>query len=131
MKNIAKVRIRNAGALCIYCKVREANSVDHKIPRRYGGKDTIGNLVFCCDLCNKEKGSLISYELFLRFSRRFGPVEKGWCKKTNKEETNAAVHVMLSKKTPQERKGEILNRRFAENIVRRAKIAVDKNLLIR
>ena len=36
---------------CHYCGKR-ANTVDHKVPRKYGGSDSMRNLVAACEKCN-------------------------------------------------------------------------------
>lgn len=40
---------------CYYCG-QEANTVDHVIPRRLGGDDSLDNLVAACKRCNYSKG---------------------------------------------------------------------------
>lgn len=45
------------GALCVYCREREATCLDHVIPRSRGGQDQPGNLVPACRPCNSSKGA--------------------------------------------------------------------------
>jgi 5-methylcytosine-specific restriction endonuclease McrA len=53
---------------CHYCDVklyeREGPTVDHKVPKARGGKNTIDNLVACCRWCNCAKGDM-PYALFV------------------------------------------------------------------
>jgi 5-methylcytosine-specific restriction endonuclease McrA len=53
------------GFKCAYCDERMelkwgdtelAFTVDHVVPRAYGGSDSIGNLTFACQSCNSMKG---------------------------------------------------------------------------
>jgi 5-methylcytosine-specific restriction endonuclease McrA len=54
-KNILK-RDKNT---CQYCgKNSQPMTVDHIIPKSYGGKDTWENLVCACPSCNRKKGNL-------------------------------------------------------------------------
>lgn len=44
---------------CRYCGEklnRETASMDHVTPKARGGNDSLGNLVACCKLCNRDKG---------------------------------------------------------------------------
>lgn len=44
---------------CQYCGKKFPKSelsLDHVIPRSYGGKSTWGNIVCCCSACNRKKG---------------------------------------------------------------------------
>jgi len=42
---------------CVYCGSEEDITVDHVIPRRYGGSDQPYNLVPACRTCNCKKGT--------------------------------------------------------------------------
>ena len=55
----------NNGFKCAYCDGRMelkwgdtelAFTIDHVVPRAYGGSDSIGNLTFACQSCNSMKG---------------------------------------------------------------------------
>lgn len=60
------------GPYCWYCgcKLNEKVgsprkfTIDHIIPRKLGGTDTIENMVPCCSKCNYEKGTM-SYSSFV------------------------------------------------------------------
>jgi hypothetical protein len=58
---------------CHYCKsellLSEA-TLDHKIPKKLGGTDTLDNLVLACKYCNGLKGC-IPYEDFINGIRMF------------------------------------------------------------
>ena len=46
---------------CGYCGVSETDlgakmTIDHFLPRKYGGDDTVDNLVYSCHACNEFKG---------------------------------------------------------------------------
>ena len=47
--------LKRDGYTCHYCH-RDANSVDHVVPRSHGGTDDLDNLVACCSSCNSSKG---------------------------------------------------------------------------
>jgi 5-methylcytosine-specific restriction endonuclease McrA len=68
-KTLAKMQ----GGLCRYCRLKtpwEAGTVDHRIPRARGGSDEMENLVFSCEPCNTEKGTMSEDEyVALRRSR--------------------------------------------------------------
>lgn len=46
----------NAGAKCSYCGATDSLSLDHILPRHYGGEDSGDNLVLACKTCNSSKG---------------------------------------------------------------------------
>ena len=58
----AAVRER-AGHCCEYCQLRQVDSpliplqIEHIIPRKHGGLDTLDNLALACAECNLHKGS--------------------------------------------------------------------------
>lgn len=68
---------------CHYCSGK-ATTVDHKIPQAAGGSDARSNLLPACEPCNVAK-STMSYDLYVRFTRRFGRPERAqsWQKRTN------------------------------------------------
>jgi 5-methylcytosine-specific restriction endonuclease McrA len=50
--------IKRDGGRCMYCGSREgAMTVDHVVPKKYGGTDTWENLVCACLKCNNKKGN--------------------------------------------------------------------------
>jgi 5-methylcytosine-specific restriction endonuclease McrA len=50
---------------CHYCQRTDGLPTrDHKIPRMYGGKGLVGNIVLCCQMCNMIK-SARPYQLFV------------------------------------------------------------------
>lgn len=59
-QNLRKKVLHRDGFRCRYCGREVANSnanIDHVIPWREGGKNTMANLVACCQECNKAKGN--------------------------------------------------------------------------
>lgn len=44
------------GRLCSYCS-QPAFTVDHVMPKKHGGTNSVNNLVPCCIQCNRAKGS--------------------------------------------------------------------------
>lgn len=49
--------LRRDGYTCQYCGSKEGPmTVDHIIPKKYGGRDTWENLVCACTECNAKKG---------------------------------------------------------------------------
>lgn len=53
------VYVRDGGSCC-YCGkplTRNSATLDHYLPRTAGGPSTVYNLLLCCKVCNKEKGS--------------------------------------------------------------------------
>ena len=56
---------------CHYCgRTNGARTRDHKIPRLYGGKSLVGNVVRCCMMCNMIKSSR-PYGFFLPLLNEF------------------------------------------------------------
>ena len=56
---------------CQYCGRKTANlTVDHVIPRHYGGKHEWENLVSACPECNRKKGGRTLQEANMRLIRR-------------------------------------------------------------
>lgn len=52
---------------CCYCRVKESDvgsqlTIDHFMPKCYGGDDTQDNLLYCCHACNEYKGTYWSTE---------------------------------------------------------------------
>lgn len=50
------------GRRCVFCERTEADgavlTVDHVVPRVWGGSDRLDNLVCCCRRCNELKGTM-------------------------------------------------------------------------
>jgi len=44
--------VQRDGGVCFYCGDR-GHQADHVVPRSYGGRDLVSNLVCCCARCNK------------------------------------------------------------------------------
>lgn len=78
----------NEDLICTYCgKILELTdsenelkrmSLDHRIPKYWGGKNTIENLVPYCNLCNTIKSTMQeqTYREFLKSLHSFGIKEK-------------------------------------------------------
>jgi 5-methylcytosine-specific restriction endonuclease McrA len=49
---------RRKGAICIYCGISPADTVDHVVPLVLGGTNFEGNLAPCCRKCNSSKAGL-------------------------------------------------------------------------
>jgi len=50
--------IKRDGSICQYCgKNSQPMTIDHVIPKSYGGRDTWENLVCACIKCNSKKGN--------------------------------------------------------------------------
>lgn len=69
-KRTAKLRFRQHildswQGCCAYCG-RPAGTLDHVRPRSRGGHSTERNLVACCALCNREKGSALDWRTWFR-----------------------------------------------------------------
>ncbi len=45
-----------SGSKCGYCGSPDNLSLDHILPKKYGGRDTGDNLVYACRECNSSKG---------------------------------------------------------------------------
>jgi 5-methylcytosine-specific restriction endonuclease McrA len=66
-KNIVK-RDRHT---CQYCgDTRRSMTVDHVIPKSYGGSDTWENMVCACDRCNNKKGDRLPEMAEMKLKRR-------------------------------------------------------------
>ncbi|MDD4052775.1 MAG: HNH endonuclease, partial [candidate division Zixibacteria bacterium] len=62
--------IRRDGHTCQYCgDARGAMTVDHVIPKRFGGTDSWENLVCACAHCNNKKGDRPPEEVGMRLAR--------------------------------------------------------------
>jgi 5-methylcytosine-specific restriction endonuclease McrA len=49
---------RRKGAICVYCGLSPADTVDHIVPLVLGGTNYEGNLAPCCRKCNSSKAGL-------------------------------------------------------------------------
>ncbi len=59
---------RKHGLICAYCGTeltKDTKTVDHKIPRIYGGVSILDNLVPSCKKCNEDKSNLI-YDEYIK-----------------------------------------------------------------
>lgn len=66
-KNILK----RDGSRCQYCGKKEGSmTVDHIVPKIYGGEDTWENLVCACPDCNNKKGHKLPEQAGLRLIRK-------------------------------------------------------------
>ncbi|UCC81330.1 MAG: HNH endonuclease [Candidatus Zixiibacteriota bacterium] len=66
-KNILK----RDGSRCQYCGRKEGSmTVDHIVPKIYGGEDTWENLVCACADCNNKKGHKLPEQAGLRLIRK-------------------------------------------------------------
>ena len=65
-KEIIPIKVKNKikKNVCVYCGCNNPLmlTVDHKKPKRRGGKDDEKNLQSCCWVCNQLKGSLTDKE---------------------------------------------------------------------
>lgn len=63
---------------CQYCG-RQAENLDHIVPKSQGGSHTWENVVACCRRCNTKKGGRTPREAGLSLSRRpIAPRQKSW-----------------------------------------------------
>ena len=64
---------------CQYCGKKFTKgelSLDHVIPRSYGGKSTWENIVCCCSNCNHRKGGRTPHEASMRLLKK--PKKPNW-----------------------------------------------------
>ena len=54
-RKLREIVIRRDGGMCQACGL-EGNHVDHIVPRRLGGDDSLNNLQLLCQNCNLRKG---------------------------------------------------------------------------
>ena len=59
---LKKSVIKEANGICYYCGEPNATTVDHKVPRTWGGKNDRSNLVAACLGCNQGKGDQTASE---------------------------------------------------------------------
>ena len=63
--------IKRDGGRCQYCGNRKSQmTVDHVVPKIYGGEDTWENLVCACHNCNNRKGHHLPEQVGLRLIRK-------------------------------------------------------------
>lgn len=66
-------------SICQYCGKKFAKnelSLDHVIPRAYGGRSTWDNIVCCCSRCNRAKGGRTPSEAGMKLLKR--PQKPSW-----------------------------------------------------
>lgn len=71
---------RRDGWRCVYCRRRGTSrtlTLDHKIPRKDGGKGTPENLLTACRSCNQRKG-IKPYDVFMERMRAELGLEPMW-----------------------------------------------------
>lgn len=89
---------------CVYCESEDDMTVDHIIPRRYGGTDQPRNLVPACRSCNSRKGTLPPFLVGMTkgevtkwlLARGWIHVDKGWRQAKNPSVFTAAVACRIS-----------------------------------
>jgi len=67
-----EVLLEQYNGMCAYCHTGEAEHRDHVVPLKYGGSDSITNILPACADCNLRKGSLMPVEWANRFQEIFG-----------------------------------------------------------
>lgn len=72
-----------AGKRCEYCRIQEdddpfAFHLEHIIPHKHGGSDSISNLAWCCQSCNLGKGSNLAGRLSGEIVALFHPRLQKW-----------------------------------------------------
>lgn len=103
---------RHKGAVCVFCGA-PADTVDHKLARSNGGNNSQKNLVPACAACNQAKGSM-DFDLFLRYSRRFGPVNVKMIKNTNISRLHD-IGVIYSENIPHKQKVQIIKNKYPDD----------------
>lgn len=71
---------RRDGWRCVYCRRRGTTrtlTMDHKIPRKDGGRATLDNLLTACRSCNQRKG-VKPYDVFMERIRAELGLEPLW-----------------------------------------------------
>jgi hypothetical protein len=77
-----RVRLR-AGARCEYCRLHEDDEpytfhVEHIVPRKHGGSDSLSNLAWSCQSCNLGKISNVSGWFRGKVVPLFHPCRQTW-----------------------------------------------------
>jgi len=81
-------------------------SLDHKIPKRFGGKNELDNLVLCCTKCNIVKGTM-KHNTYIKFLELISK-DIEWYG-TIREELFYGRHAnMLSRKNNEEKKNNLV-----------------------
>ncbi|RMH69041.1 MAG: HNH endonuclease [Gemmatimonadetes bacterium] len=63
--------LKRDGHRCQYCGTTEAPlTIDHIVPRKFGGQDTWENLVTACAACNTQKGHRTPEQAGMSLSRK-------------------------------------------------------------
>lgn len=97
------------GAVCVFCGA-SATTVDHKLALSKGGDHSQKNLAPACVSCNQAKGSL-DFDLFLRYSKRFGPVNIDIIKNTHLYKLHEVVSIFLED-IPHQQKVQIVKNKY-------------------
>ncbi len=72
------IYLRDKGT-CQYCGKKYSKSdlsLDHVVPRAYGGRSTWENIVCCCSTCNRTKGGRTPHEAGMRLLKK--PKKPNW-----------------------------------------------------
>jgi hypothetical protein len=81
---------------CHYCWRTDGRPTrDHKVPKIFGGKGLVGNIVRCCRMCNSIKATR-SYEWFVVFFAQFLEVHGEEYRAANPDEWSS-IGVMTRK----------------------------------
>lgn len=68
---LRKQVLERDGYLCQLCKVAQADTVDHIVPKARGGEDNMANCVAACRSCNGRKGARVLQRTPYRSPRWF------------------------------------------------------------
>ncbi len=67
-----KIKLQT-GQICNYCGSIDSLSIDHILPKKYGGQDIAENLIYACRTCNSSKGKKDLME-WMNFREQFLPL---------------------------------------------------------
>lgn len=81
---------------CVYCRSRYRLTLDHRIPKSQGGKNTPENCVTCCYSCNRQKGTM-SVEAFLAWMVK----HPGFAKSNLQGRTHRRWHETIAARFPE------------------------------
>lgn len=73
---------------CAYCGQKKRLTMDHLVPKHYGGSDSSDNIIWVCQICNSSKGSRDLLEWYslskllppLFLLRRYLKLAFEWCR---------------------------------------------------